>query len=190
VARERDRLIAEIARDEADERFTAAGIELVYGDASFGVPDELAVGGRRLPRAALRDRHREPAGRTATGGIETVPYLTYRSIFDLQGLPAQLLVLGAGPIGLELAQAFRRLGSAVTVVEQLDRLLPGDEPEPGALAAEVLRSEGIELLLSTEAKTVRNEGAEVVLETDGGAVRAEAFLVTRRPSLHCRRARP
>jgi pyruvate/2-oxoglutarate dehydrogenase complex dihydrolipoamide dehydrogenase (E3) component len=177
VARERDRMIAEIARDEADERFTAAGIELVYGDAGFSGPHEVAVGERRLSGRRFVIATGSLPAIPPLDGIEAVPYLTNRSVFDLQALPARLLILGAGPIGLELAQAFRRLGSAVTVVEQLDRLLPGDEPEAGALAAEVLRSEGIELMLSTEATSVQKDVADIVLETSGGTVRVDALLV-------------
>jgi pyruvate/2-oxoglutarate dehydrogenase complex dihydrolipoamide dehydrogenase (E3) component len=177
VARQRDRAVAEIAREEQDQRFTGAGIELVYGEAIFTGPHELAVDGRTLRGRRFVIATGSLPAVPPLEGIEAVPYLTNRNVFGLQTLPAQLLVLGGGPIGLELAQAFRRLGSAVTLVELLDHLLPDDEPGAGELAARVLTAEGVELLLSTEARSVRQEGEEVVLETGNGFLRGEALLV-------------
>ena len=177
VARQRDRVVAEIARDERDERFTDAGIELVYGEATFSGEHELTVADRRLTgRRFVIATGSEPAV-PPIAGIDTVPYLTNRSVFDLTALPERLLVLGGGPIGLELAQAFQRLGSSVSVVELSDRLLPRDEPEAGEAARMVLSAESVQLHLGAEARSLRMHGDEILLETDVGDLRGDALLV-------------
>ncbi|MDE3191846.1 MAG: NAD(P)/FAD-dependent oxidoreductase [Acidobacteriota bacterium] len=177
VAARRDAVVAEVARDERDERFTAAGIEIVRGRAQFSGEHELDVSGRALRgRRFVIATGSEPAV-PPLPGLETVPFLSNRSVFALVELPRRLLVLGGGAIGLELAQAFHRLGSDVSVVELLERLLPGEEPEAGELAAEVLHGEGVRLLLGAEARSVRREGDEVVLETGAGTLRGDVLLV-------------
>src|SRR6266508_4374443 len=110
-------------------------------------------------------------------GIEHVPYLTNRTVFELEHLPRRLLVLGAGATGLEFAQAFRRFGSDVAVVEMLERLLPNEEPEAGHVLAEVLRVEGIDLRLNAEACAVSADGAEIVLSLGREELRGDALLV-------------
>ena len=177
VAARRDRVVAEIARDERDERFAAFGIEIVHGEASFAGANELRVGDRSMrgERFVL-----------ATGsaplippleGLDGVPFLTNQTVFSLAELPGRLLVLGGGSVGLELAQAFRRLGSRVTVVEMEERLLVGEEPEAGEVARRVLEEEGVELRLGAPARAVRSEGGEVVLAVGAAEIHGDALLV-------------
>src|ERR671935_234729 len=83
----------------------------------------------------------------------------------------------AGSTGLELAQAFRRFGSEVVVVEALERLLPKEEPEAGEVVAEVLRGEGVDLRLGTEAVAARTENGEIVLSLEEGELRGDALLL-------------
>jgi len=110
-------------------------------------------------------------------GLDAVPYLTNRTVFDLAEMPQRLLVLGGGSIGLELAQAFQRLGSRVTVVELLDSLLPNDEPEAGRLVEQALGAEGVELLLGSRAVAVRENGGAIELVLERGEIRGDALLV-------------
>lgn len=143
----RARIVEAIAYDERDERFTDAGIEVVHGEARFTDEHAIEVDGRTLHGRRFV---------IATGSAPAVPdtvasmaHFTNETIFTLERLPARLAVLGGGAIGLELAQAFRRFGSEVTIVELADRLLPLDEPEAGELVADVLRAEGIDVRLGT-----------------------------------------
>jgi pyruvate/2-oxoglutarate dehydrogenase complex dihydrolipoamide dehydrogenase (E3) component len=176
VARRR-RIVEEIAVDDRDARFEHAGIVRIRGEARFVSEHELDVGGKGVRgKSFVVATGSEPAV-PPLDGIERVPYLTSRTIFELEHLPRRLLVLGAGATGLELAQAFRRFGSDVAVVEALDRLLPNEEPEAGHLLAEVLRGEGIAVRLDTDARAVRADGAQVVLSLAGEELRGDALLV-------------
>ncbi len=171
------RIVEEIAADDRDERFERHGIALVRGEAHFISPRELDVAGERLRgKGFVIATGSEPAV-PSLAGIEDVPYLTSRTIFDLERLPKRLLVLGAGATGLELAQAFRRFGSEVVVVEMLERLLPSEEPEAGRLLAEVLRGEGVELRLGAEPEAVKMDGAEIVLSLGNGGLRGDSLLM-------------
>jgi pyruvate/2-oxoglutarate dehydrogenase complex dihydrolipoamide dehydrogenase (E3) component len=182
VMARKDRLVDAIAHDERAELFERAGIRVLRGDARFEAADRLRVGEEivRAERVVLATGT-DPAVPPIPGLRET-PHLTNRSIFDLRRLPARLLVLGGGALGLELAQAFRRFGSEVTVVEVLDRLLPREDAEAGAAIEAVLRAEGVTLELGASAERVRRDGETTVVTVrgrDGSErdLRADALLV-------------
>jgi pyruvate/2-oxoglutarate dehydrogenase complex dihydrolipoamide dehydrogenase (E3) component len=176
IGARRRRIVEEIAADERDERFEQAGIALLRGHARFQSAHELEVDGERVAGTFVLAMGSE-ATVPPLAGIAEVPYLTNRTIFDLERLPRRLLVLGGGATGLELAQAFRRFGSEVVVVEMLERLLPGDEPEAGDVLAQVLRDEGVDLRLGEEACAVRADGEEVILSLASEELRGDALLV-------------
>jgi pyruvate/2-oxoglutarate dehydrogenase complex dihydrolipoamide dehydrogenase (E3) component len=178
VMRRRARVVEQIARDDRDERFTSEGIDVIHARARF-----------RDQHTVELDGSRHIAGRRfviATGSLPAVPsidglkavrFLTNETVFGLQQLPARLAVLGGGATGLELAQAFRRLGSRVTVLEVDERLLPQDEPEAGKTLEEVFAGEGIGIRLGTHVTAVEERGAEIVLRIDGGEVVCDELLV-------------
>ncbi|MDQ2910723.1 MAG: NAD(P)/FAD-dependent oxidoreductase [Actinomycetota bacterium] len=177
IAARRRRIVEEVAADERDERFERAGIALIRGQARFLSAFELEVDGERVgSKTFVVATGSEPAV-PSLAGIDQVPYLTNRTIFDLERLPSRLLVLGGGATGLELAQAFRRFGSEVVVVEILERLLPRDEPEAGRVLAEVLRGEGVDLRLGAKAVGVTTDGAGLVLSLEQEELRSDALLV-------------
>jgi pyruvate/2-oxoglutarate dehydrogenase complex dihydrolipoamide dehydrogenase (E3) component len=176
VARRR-RIVEEIAADERDERFERVGVALIRGQARFLSPNEVNVDGERVGGTAFVVATGSEPAVPPLVGIDGVPYLTNRSIFDLERLPERLLVLGGGATGLELAQAFRRFGSQVAVVEMRERLLRGEEPEAGRVLAEVLRGEGVELRLGAEAIAVETDGGEIVLSLKTDELRGDAMLV-------------
>jgi pyruvate/2-oxoglutarate dehydrogenase complex dihydrolipoamide dehydrogenase (E3) component len=134
----------------------------------------------------------------ATGGAPVVPSVsglleagvhTNETVFDLERRPARLAVVGGGPVGCELAQAFARLGAAVTVVERLDRLLPKDEPDAARLLTDALAGEGIRVLTGHDLERVERSGPAraVFLRGPAGTVRVDvdAVLVAtgRRPTV-------
>jgi pyruvate/2-oxoglutarate dehydrogenase complex dihydrolipoamide dehydrogenase (E3) component len=176
VAERRDATVAAIAEDERSERFTAAGVEVVQAEARFVDAHMLDLGVRRLQ-----------AGRfvIATGSEPALPdvprladlCLTNRTIFALDDLPARLLVLGGGATGLELAQAFARFGSAVTIVEAGPRLLPDEEPEASLAIAEALRGEGVEIRLETLPTGATRRNGRIAVELGAETLKADEVLV-------------
>lgn len=177
IAARRARIVDEIAIDERDERFTAAGIDVLHGDARFLSATELSVGDNTIRgRAFVIATGSDPAI-PPLKGLAALPYVTNRTIFEFERLPRRLLVLGGSATGLELAQAFRRFGSDVIVVELLDRLLPREEPEAGELIAHVLAEEGIDVRLGARVRAARAENAEIVLELSGGDVRGDLLML-------------
>jgi pyruvate/2-oxoglutarate dehydrogenase complex dihydrolipoamide dehydrogenase (E3) component len=113
-------------------------VQVIRAPARFVSPREVAAGGTRIrARRFVLATGSRPAI-PPVPGIESVPYLTNETIFDLRTRPEHLIVLGGGPIGIEMAQAHRRLGSAVTVIEA-DRALGRDDPETAAVVLAALR---------------------------------------------------
>ncbi len=177
----KDAVIADINRDERPELFAEAGITVLRGSARFTGPHEISVGGaaHRFASAVITTGSDPlvPAGI----GLEQVPHLTNETVFDLRALPKRMVVLGGGPIGVELGQAFNRLGSEVSVIHHGAQLLQKEEPEVGDLVVELLRAEGLHVHLATTATRVaRRDGGIVVSATgeDGPLeVVADAVLV-------------
>ena len=163
---------ARIQPHDSPERFRGLGVEVVQGTARFTGDRVVNVDGRLLTAKrvviATGSRPAVPPVR----GLDAVPYLTNESIFELVEQPTHLLVLGGGALGLELAQAFVRLGSRVTVVESSSTLLATEEPELAALLTERLRAEGIVLRLGARATEARRSttGVSLTLESPSGAV--------------------
>ncbi len=134
--------IEAIAPHDSEARFRAWGVEVIHGAARFTGRSSVSVAGRVLSARrvviATGSRPRLPP----VDGLSAVPLLTNETLFDLPELPRHLLVLGGGAAGVEMAQAFRRLGAAVTLVEA-GRPLPRDDPEAAALVLARLAAEGV-----------------------------------------------
>ena len=174
------RAITTIAAREDDGVFRAEGIEVLHGWARFRAPGKIDVDGTvfRSRRVVI-----------ATGALPAVPpidgladvdYLTNESVFELDQLPASLAVLGGGAIGCELAQAFRRLGADVTVIEALPRLLAREEPETSEAIAGAFSADGIALRVGrsvVRAEPLETKGAARLHLDDGGVITAERVLV-------------
>ncbi|WP_293867734.1 FAD-dependent oxidoreductase [uncultured Alsobacter sp.] len=139
-----DRVIAAIAPNDSPERYAALGVQVLRGEARFTDKRTLVVGDTtiRARRIVLATGSRPAL--PPVPGLADVPHLTNETIFTLATRPEHLLILGAGPVGLEMAQAWRRLGSAVTVVEA-GRALGRIDPEIAGHALAALRAEGIVL---------------------------------------------
>ena len=163
------------------------GIEVVEGRAEFQDPRTIAVGDREITaRHFLICTGASPFIPPITG-LDAAPYLTYETFWDLESLPARLIVIGGGPIGCELAQACQRLGSQVTIVEALDRVLPNDEPEASEIVAASLQRDGLGLRLAAPVDSVKPgfDSSGVEVNAGGRSIEGDALLVAvgRRPNL-------
>jgi pyruvate/2-oxoglutarate dehydrogenase complex dihydrolipoamide dehydrogenase (E3) component len=136
---------------DAVEALEQAGVEVYLGHTRFAAPDIVEVEGRQLRfKRAVIATGSEPLI-PAIDGLKSGEYLTNETVFSLTELPSKLVVIGGGPLGCELAQAFRRLGSEVDLVSDLEHLLPRDEPEIGALMRRRFEREGLRLHLGVKA---------------------------------------
>jgi pyruvate/2-oxoglutarate dehydrogenase complex dihydrolipoamide dehydrogenase (E3) component len=156
------RLRADLSPIDSAGRFTQLGVDVFLGRGRFTAPDQLEVNGQRLRfrRAVVATGARPTA--PPIPGLADVEYLTNETVFSLTSLPQWLVVLGAGPIGCELAQAFARLGSTVTLLDQAPRVLPREDPDAAAVLARALVADGVRLELG-----VAIERIERVEESDG-----------------------
>lgn len=152
-------IIKTIEPHDSVERFTSLGVDCVQGDARIVSPWEVEVGGRTISARniiiASGARPRVPD----IPGLEALDYLTSDTVWEIRELPKRLLVLGAGPIGCELAQAFARLGSQVMLVTHAERIQPREDAEVSQLVLARLESQGMSVHTHYEAQTFRPDGA-------------------------------
>lgn len=163
------RIRAEISHHDSAKRYRdEMGVDMFMGEARFSGPDTIEADGRQLrfKKAVIATGARAVHPREE--GLEEVGFRTNETIFNLTELPGHLIVIGGGPIGCELAQAFRRLGSEVSIVQH-DRFLPKEDPDASALIARVFEREGIRVLLNAKVKRAFNSDGrkQVVVERDG-----------------------
>ena len=179
-------VVEHIQHHDDPERFRSYGCEVVFGAAEFVDSHTLKVNnekivGRRFVIATGSRPFVPPIK-----GLDDVDYLTNLDIFSLRLLPSRLVVLGGGPIGVEMAQAFHRLGSKVTVVERLPHLLPQEDPEVADALQKKLVAEGLDILTSTSAEQVSSEaGNKIILCSNNLQLEADQLLVAvgRKPNV-------
>jgi len=160
--------IATIEPKDSVARYTSLGVDCVMGDAALEDAHHVRVGGRVLStRSVVLATGAAPLVPPIPGLAEADP-LTSDNLWQLEALPRRLVVMGGGPIGCELAQSFRRLGAAVTLVDMAPRLLPREDPDVSEFVAGVFRAEGIDVRLGHRATEVRPD--VLVAETDDGTV--------------------
>jgi pyruvate/2-oxoglutarate dehydrogenase complex dihydrolipoamide dehydrogenase (E3) component len=163
------RLRADLSRRDSVERFSKLGVDVYLGAARFVGPTTIEVEGQRLEFAKAIIATGARAADPGIPGLAEVGYLTNESVFSLTELPPRLLVLGAGPIGCELAQTFRRLGSEVHLIQRGPRIMPREDPDAAAIIQNRFEREGIQFHLGT--KVIRAEkgekGKRLIAERDG-----------------------
>lgn len=170
-------VIAQIAPVDSQERFEGLGVRVIRDYGSFVSPTEVQAGNtiieaRRIV-IATGSRPLVPP----VPGLKTVPYLTNETLFDLREKPEHLLIVGGGPIGMEMAQAFVRLGSRVTVIEG-DTALAKDDPELAAVVLESLRREGVGIAEQAMAAEIRGSAGTIeVVAKDGRVFRGSHLLM-------------
>jgi pyruvate/2-oxoglutarate dehydrogenase complex dihydrolipoamide dehydrogenase (E3) component len=170
----------------AVERLESKGGHFVRGSARLDGPGRVVVGDRVLEatRGVVVATGASPVI-PPVPGLDSVPYWTNRDAVRATAAPRSLVVLGGGAIGVEMAQALRRFGSEITVIEAADRLLAAEEPETGTMLAGVLQAEGVDVRVGRRAiEVTRGDGEVRVRLDDGGTVAAEHLLVAtgRRPA--------
>ncbi|MGH6919038.1 MAG: dihydrolipoyl dehydrogenase family protein [Geminicoccaceae bacterium] len=169
-------VIAAIAPLDSQERFEGLGVTVIRAHARFCAKDEIEAGDARIRarRFVLATGSRPVA--PAIPGLDRTPFQTNETIFDNRVAPDHLIVIGGGPIGCELAQAHRRLGSAVTVLD-MGPILPKDDPELTGVVRRHLEADGIVLRERVQVQAVERAGNGVAVllspQGDGGALRIE-----------------
>lgn len=165
MARVRE-VVRRVAPHDSVERYTALGVDCRQGHARFTSPWTIDIDGTALTARSIVIATGGRPAMPPIPGLDQVGALTSDTVWQLEALPRRLLVLGGGPIGCELAQAFARLGSQVTLVEQLPRLLNREEPDAGALVAGQFAREGIRVLTGTRVLRLARSGDECRAECD------------------------
>ena len=163
------RLRAGISPNDSVERFASLGVDVFLGSAEFIGPDTVRVGDTilRFARACIATGAR--ASTPPIPGLADVGYLTNETVFSLTELPRRLVVIGAGPIGCELAQAFARLGSQVTLVEADQHILPREDADASLIVEQALKADGVTILCGGKASRAElRDGTRILhVECDG-----------------------
>ncbi|MFC0133126.1 pyridine nucleotide-disulfide oxidoreductase [Massilia eurypsychrophila] len=171
------RVIANIAPHDSVERYTGLGVDVVTGNAKIVSPWEVEVDGKRMTTRAIVIATGARAFVPPIPGLEAAGYYTSDTLWEIRALPNRLVILGGGPIGCELAQAFARLGSNVVQVEKGARVMPREDDDVAELVARSLAGDGVRILTGHEAVRceadgrgkrliVRHDGAESELPFD------------------------
>ncbi|MFQ5679859.1 MAG: dihydrolipoyl dehydrogenase family protein [Gemmatimonadota bacterium] len=184
---------ARIQPHDDPARFRAMGVEVLEGDARFLTPHEIEVGGRGLRGRRFVIATGSRPAIPPIPGLDETGYFTHETAFDRPTIPSSVIIVGGGAIGIEFAQAYRRLGTRVCVVEMLERILPREDPEVVERLREVLAAEEIPIFTGCRGvKATRSEKAELEAVPGGSTpgapsetIRAdEIFVATgRRPNV-------
>ena len=170
------RAIAAIAPHDSVERFEGLGVQVIQDWGHFTGPRTLEAGGHEITARRFVIATGSGPFVPPIPGLDRVPYLTNETVFDLRDRPEHLIVIGGGPIGMEMAQAHRRLGCRVTVIEAA-KALGREDPELAAVALDALRAEGIEIREDTAVTAVAGQAGAITVTTGAGDVQGTHLLV-------------
>ncbi|MGH9770933.1 MAG: mercuric reductase [Candidatus Acidiferrales bacterium] len=183
------RLRAQISAVDSTNRFSTLGVDVYLGDARFTGRNEIEVANTKLSFSKAVIATGSRAAVLPVPGLKETGFLTNETVFSLERLPKTLLVIGSGPIGCELAQTFRRLGSHVTMITDIMALLPNDDPDAGRIVKQRFSREGIGMVFGTKILRAErgSEGKSMIFDRGQGEERmtAEEILLAtgRRPHL-------
>jgi pyruvate/2-oxoglutarate dehydrogenase complex dihydrolipoamide dehydrogenase (E3) component len=166
------RLRADISPADSAQRYTdQLGVDLFMGRGVFTGRHRIEVNGKTLTFAKAVIATGGTAAVPNIPGLAAAPYLTNSTVFNLTQLPQRLGVIGAGPIGLELAQAFQRLGAQVTVFSRSEKIMPKEDPEAALIVREAMQKDGVHFAFNSSYKRIEGRGdtgpVRVVCETAG-----------------------
>ncbi len=171
------RAIADVGVLDSADSLAGIGVDVLLGGARFVGEHSLAVGERRITAKSVLIASGSRPAVPDVAGLAEAGYLTNEDAFDLTDLPRRLAVVGGGPIGVELAQAFARLGSRVTILQRGRHLLPRDDAELVEILERRFADEGIDVRYEATLASVRVESGEKVLTLGEGELRVDEVLV-------------
>ena len=154
-------VIKDIEPNDSPERFRGLGVDVIFGNGRFAGPDTFEVDGRRITAKTFVVATGSRPAVPNIPGLDTTPFLTNETVFDLREPVPSLVVIGAGPIGSEMAQAFRRLGSEVTVIDIAPRILPREDADLAAVVSAALEAEGVRFCLGTSLAGIAGRKGDV-----------------------------
>jgi dihydrolipoamide dehydrogenase len=184
VAEYRDFMIRHLDDGKQVEGYEQSGVRVYKSEAHIAGPGGVEVAGETLESERIIVATGSDPAVPDIPGLREAGYWSNREATNLREIPESVVVLGGGPVGIELGQFLRRVGAEVTIVQRPERLLPREDPAVGELIAERLREEGIDVRLGSEAVAVERQGTRrVVRLADGTAAAADELLVAtgRRP---------
>ncbi|WP_291327906.1 FAD-dependent oxidoreductase [Desulfovibrio sp. UCD-KL4C] len=161
-------VISEIQKHDSVERFNSLGVEVKFGSPSFVDDHSILMEGKTVSARSWVIATGSSPSAPPIPGLKDVPYLTNKDIFSLQELPSSLLILGGGPIAIEMAQAFQRLGCEVTVLQRSDHILSREDLDMAQYVMDGMVQDGVKFILGAKVEQVRESsgGIEVILEND------------------------
>ena len=181
VAERIDSVIRTIQVHDSEERFCGLGAKVEYGQPSFLDDHSISLDGKRISAKHWVVATGSSPAIPPVAGLNETTYITNKEVFSMAALPESMIIIGGGPIGIELAQAFTRLGTKVTVVEFLSRILGADDSDLTDMVMNGLKEEGVEFCLDSAVVSTRNVGDEREVTFKKGdemkSVRARALLV-------------
>jgi pyruvate/2-oxoglutarate dehydrogenase complex dihydrolipoamide dehydrogenase (E3) component len=178
IADYRDYMTRSLDDSGAVKGYEDSGISVYKGEGRISAPGRVAVGDEELEAERIVIATGSDPQVPPIEGLQEAGYWTNREATQLQAIPEDAVVLGGGPVGIELGQALSRYGAKVTIVQGSDRLINREDPAVGELIAESLRAEGIELRLGKRLTAARRENGRRILSLDDGSeLAAEVFLV-------------
>ncbi len=182
VAKRIQTVIGTIQEHDSEERFCKLGAKVEFGRATFADEHSISLNGATISAKNWVLATGSSPGIPPIDGLDRTPYITNKEIWSLDHLPKSLIILGAGPIAIEMAQAFGRLGSKVTVVQRSNQILSTEDKDMADTVMEVLQSEGVTFYLGSAVLGVRDLGNEREVTIQNGAnttskIRGEKILV-------------
>lgn len=178
-------VIAAIAPNDSVARFEGLGVTVLQGEARFKDRQTVIVGHTEIRARRFVIATGSRASIPPIPGLDAVPYMTNETVFDNTQCPEHLVIIGGGPIGMEMAQAHRRLGAKVTVVEAL-RALSKDDPELASFVVDRLTREGVEIIEGARIESVSSTDGKIAVALEGGRVVKGSHLLVatgRRPNV-------
>ena len=160
VAKRIQSVISTIQEHDSEERFCKLGAKVEFGRATFADEHSIRLNGETISAKNWVLATGSSPGTPPIDGLDRTPYITNKEIWSLDHLPKSLIILGAGPIAIEMAQAFGRLGSKVTVVQRSNQILSKEDKDMADTVMEVLQSEGVTFYLGSAVLGVRDLGNE------------------------------
>jgi len=175
-------VIDTIQKHDSKERFCKLGARVEFGSPTFVDEQKVRLNGSSVTAKNWVIATGSSAAAPAIAGLDQTPYITNREIFYMDRLPSSMIILGAGPIGCEMGQAFNRLGTRVAIVDMAAQILGKEDPDMSGLVKAVMESEGVDFHLKCSIESVRQVGneKEVAVRTEDGqtvSLKAEQLLV-------------